>query len=329
MKKSFAVMSSISFALKEKYQQNIIFRYVILGLLMIFVVLLPFPLNNYQRHIINMTGIFIILSLSLDVALGWTGLIHLAVAAFYGIGAYATGLFMLRVLPNTYFAYWLSLPLIVVLTGLVGCLVALPGLKLRGLFFAIATIAFGELVFSILNNWVDLTGGSYGLSGIPKPQIMSFVFDNPIKFYYLIYFFVIMVCILLFRFMKGPTGRVWMAVREDEIAASNIRINVKKAKVEAFVTSAILSGVAGWLFAPYVSYLSPSNFTSDESILVLTMVIIGGRSTLIGPIIGSILLFFSSEILRPITRYRFLVYGIILCVIIVLRPQGLVGRLKK
>lgn len=323
-------MPLINFALKEKYQQSITFRYVILGLLAVFIILLPFPLNNYQRHIINMAGIFIILSLSLDVAIGWTGLIHIAPAAFYGIGAYTSGLFMLRVMPNSWFAYWLSLPLVVVFTGLTGYLVALPALRLRGLFFAVATLGFGELVFTTLNNWVNLTGGPYGLGGIPRPQIASFfVFDNPIKFYYLIYFFVIMICILLFRLMKGPTGRAWMAVREDELAASTIRINIKRAKIEALITSAILSGVAGWLFAPYVSYLSPSNFTLGESILILTMVIVGGRGNLIGPIIGTLLLFFLPEILRPIAVYRFLLYGIILCVIIILRPQGLLGRLKK
>lgn len=328
MRKSFSVISSISFGIKEKCQLKFI-RYVILGLLMIFFVLLPFLLNDYQLHIMNMTGIFIILSLSLDVALGWAGLMHLAPAAFYGIGAYTTGLFMLKVMPNTWFAYWLSLPFVVVITGLIGCLVAFPGLRLRGLFFAVATIGFGELVFSILTNWVGITGGAYGLKGIPQPSVGSYVFDNTTKFYYLIYFIVIMVCILLFRFIKGPTGLIWMSIREDEIASSAIGINPKRAKIEAFATSAILSGVSGWLFAPYVSYLSPSNFTTNESILVLTMVVVGGRGTIIGPISGTLLLLLSTEILRPLMRYRPLLYGIILCVIIILRPQGLLGRLKK
>ena len=167
------------------------------------------------------------------------------------------------------------------------------------------------------------------MKGIPQIQIGSFVFDSAIKFYYFIYFFVIMVCILLFRLMKGPIGRVWMAIREDEIAASAIGINVKRAMFEAFVTSTILSGVAGWLFAPYISYLSPYNFTETESILILTMVVVGGRGSLIGPIFGSILLFFLLEILRPIKILRILVYSIILLVVIILRPQGLFGRLKK
>jgi branched-chain amino acid transport system permease protein len=319
-------MSSIGFSLKEKFKQNMTLTYIILGL---FIILLPFLLNSYHVHVINIIGIFIIMSLSLDIALGRAGLIHIAPTAFYGIGAYFTGIFMLRVMPQTAFAYWLALPLVIILTGLIGFLVVLPGLRLRGMFFAVATIGFGEVAFSIFNNWVDMTGGPYGLKSIPRPQIMSFVIDSNVKFYFFIYFFVIIVCILVFRLVNGPTGRAWMAVREDEIGATSLGINIKRAKIEAFITSAVLSGIAGWIFAPYVTYLSPNNFTELEAIFVLTMVIIGGRGSFIGPIFGAVLLIFLQEILRPIESFRMLVFSLILLIVIIYRPQGLFGRLKK
>jgi len=323
---TFRSSTSISYLLKKIFKQN---TYIILGLLLILMTLLPFILNSYFVHVINIIGIFIIMSLSLDIALGRAGLIHIAPTAFYGIGAYFTGIFILRVMPNTAFAYWLALPLVIILTGFIGFLVVLPGLRLKGMFFAVATIGFGEVAFSIFNNWTDMTGGSYGLKGIPRPQIMSFIIDSNVKFYFFIYFFVIIVCILVFRLVNGPTGRAWMAVREDEIGATSLGINIKRAKIEAFVTSAILSGVAGWIFAPYVTYLSPNNFTEQEAIFVLTMVILGGRGSFIGPIFGAALLIFLQEIFRQIESFRMLVYSLILLIVIIYRPQGLFGRLKK
>ena len=326
MKNRLTFMSSIGFSLKEKFKQNMTLTYIILGL---FIILLPFLLNSYLVHVINIIGIFIIMSLSLDIALGRAGLIHIASTAFYGIGAYFTGIFMLRVMPQTAFAYWLALPLVIILTGLIGFLLVLPCLRLRGMFFAVATIGFGEIAFSIFNNWVDMTGGPYGLKNIPRPQIMSFVIDSNVKFYFFIYFFVIIVCILVFRLVNGPTGRAWMAVREDEIGATSLGINIKRAKTEAFITSTVLSGIAGWIFAPYATYLSPNNFTELEAIFVLTMVIVGGRGSFIGPIFGAVLLIFLQEILRPIESFRMLVFSLILLIVIMYRPQGLFGRLKK
>jgi branched-chain amino acid transport system permease protein len=276
-----------------------------------------------------MFGVYVILSLGLDVALGWTGLVHLAPAAFYGVGAYVSALWVLRVMPDVWYGYWISLPVVLIFNAALGYLLALPALRLRGLYFAIATLGFGELVRSVLVNWVSLTGGPYGLKGIPRPYIGSLAITSTSHFFYLIFAFVLGVGIVLFRLSRGPSGRAWMGIREDEIAATTLGIDVNRGKAEALAVSAAISGLAGWLFAPYVSYLSPSNFTLDESIIILCMVIIGGRGTIWGPVVGATLLVLAPELLRGLAQYRLLIYGVLLCATMVVRPRGLLGRLRR
>ncbi len=285
--------------------------------------------KRYYLHTLNMLGIYIILSLGLDVALGWTGLIHLAPAAFYGLGSYTSALWVIKVMPDTWYGYWISLPVVLLFTASLGYLLALPAIRMRGLYFAIATLGFGELVRSIFVNWLKLTGGPYGLKSIPQPHIGSMAITTTSHFFYFIFFFVLLIGFVLFKLSKGPSGRAWMAIREDEIAALTLGININRAKAEALAISAAISGLAGWLFAPYVSYISPSNFTLDESIIIFSMVIIGGRGSMWGPVVGATLLVLIPELLRGLAQYRLLIYGVLLCATMIARPRGLVGRLKK
>lgn len=287
----------------------------------------PWVINNaYYVHVLNMIGIYFILTVSLDLVLGTTGLLQLGHAGFYGFGAYVGALISTVLLPNTWAGFWIGLPVVILLTMAVGFLVGVPTLRLRGIYFALATLAFGEIMRELFLNWQSVTNGPFGMRAIPSPHIASRDLGGPTGSYYLIYVFCILTVWVVYSLRKSRFGRFWRAIREDETGASTMGINIFSMKIWALMISAGIAGAAGSLFAHYISYINPSNFTMDDSILILSMAIIGGRDKLMGAFIGSAALIMMPEMLRSVAEYRLLIYGIIVTIMIVFRPEGVMGK---
>ena len=286
---------------------------------------------NYFLHILVMIEIYIILALSLNFLIGFTGLFSLTHAAFYGIGAYISALLMVKLGLN----YFITIPLAVLGAILISLIVALPSLRLKGDYFILSTLAFQILIFSILYNCIPLTRGPYGIPGIPQPEIFGFKITEIYQFSLLGLFLTGLVILIFARLYFSPFGRVLKSIREDEMAAQSLGKNTTRFKILAFVIGSGLAAIAGTIFATYVTYIDPTSFSLDESIFIVTVLIIGGTGNLKGPVIGVIIMLVIPEILRflriPDTiapNIRQMIYGALLIIIVRFRPQGLLGEYR-
>jgi len=296
---------------------SIITRYALL----ICLAALPFFSGDYFLDVAVLAGIYIILALGLNVVVGFAGLLNLGFVAFYAIGAYIYALLNTRY----GFGFWTALPFSLIFTMLFGFLLAIPALRLKGDYLAIVTLGFGEIVRLILNNWDALTRGPNGISGIAPPSVMSLSMGKLSYYYYLVLFFVILTLFITKRVYSSKIGRAWVAIREDEIAASVTGIHTTLYKLYAFAFGAFWAGLAGTLFAGKMRFVSPESFTFMESVLILCMVILGGLGSIYGVIFGAFLLVLLPEILREVQLYRMLALGAGLVMLMIFRPQGLLG----
>jgi branched-chain amino acid transport system permease protein len=284
---------------------------------------------EYFMHIVIMACTFTVLAVGLDLVAGHTGLLSISHAAFYGLGAYSSALLAVK---------W-GVPFPVgVLTGmavaaLLSFVVSLPSLRLHDDYFVIATFGFQMIVFSIFNNWMDVTRGPLGIPGIPQPNILGWHVDSPSKFLVLAVILASFASFVVYRLTSSPFGRVLHAIREDEVLTQSLGKNTLSFKVAAFAVSAALAAMAGSLYAHYITYIDPSSFTVMESILVISMVIIGGAGSLWGPLVGAVVLVTLPEALRFVgfpgteaANLRQIVYGMLLVVMMLFRPKGLVGK---
>lgn len=286
---------------------------------------------NYLVHILIMISIYIILAGSLNLVVGYTGLLSLAQAAFYGLGAYVVTLLMMNMGINFFFCLGIAM----FFCAMVSLVVSYSSLRLRGDYFILASLAFQIIIFTILYNWIDLTRGPYGIPGIPKPEIFGLRFDNLYKFLLLSGGIALVVLFIIKRVCNSSFGLVLKAIREDELSATAIGKNVSRFKILAFAISSGLAAIAGGLYATYVTYIDPTSFTLDESIFILTIVLVGGSGNLKGPIIGTFLMILLPEGLRFLgipnsvaANVRQIIYALILILLMRFRPQGIAGEYK-
>lgn len=290
-------------------------------------VALPFWVHDYPLHLVNISGIWIILALSVGLLQGYVGEISMGHAAFFGIGAYTSALLAMK----GGVPFWLSLPISALVTMAFGFLIGLVSLRLRGPYFAICTLGFGEIIRLIFVNWRELSGGPDGITGIPAPNPIplplggALTFDSKEANYYLIYGLVLLTVLVMYRLIHSRTGKAFMALREDSLYAECIGINVMQYKRLAFMVSTFFAGIGGCLYAHYEHFISPYSFTIGQSFDLVIMVIVGGMGTIAGPIIGAILLTLLPELLHAIKDYRMVFYGLILMLVIIYFPHGLVG----
>ncbi len=285
----------------------------------------PLPINNYYIDVLTIAGIYAILALGLNIVVGLAGLLDLGYVAFYAVGAYSYGIL------NTDFGipFWPALLIGALLAALAGMLLGMVTLRLRGDYLAIVTLGFLMIVHLILNNWDEVTHGPNGILGIRNPSIGGFVFSEPIHFYYLILSLVIFAIFVITRINNSWIGRAWVAIRENEIAASAMGINVTKMKILAFALGASWAGIAGVFFAGRYAFISPESFTFLETVLVLSMVVLGGMGSIPGVILGAALLIILPEIFRGFQDYRMLAFGGAMVLMMVFRPQGLIGNPRR
>lgn len=284
---------------------------------------------DYVLHILIIVGIYAMLSTSLNLIAGHTGMLSIGHAAFYGIGAYTAALMALKF--HTPFA--LNMLCAVVLSCLLGALVGVPAIRIRGDYFVIATFAFQVIAFGVLNNWVSLTGGPMGLPGIPKPAVFGVTISSHLGFFVLVGLVCALTLWVAWRITCSPFGRVMKAIREDEVFAQAAGKSVAKYKVLVFVIGAGMAAAAGVMYAYHISFIDPTSFTVMESIFVLSIVIIGGAGSLWGPVLGAAALVILPELLRFIglpsllaANIRQILYGGLLVVLMMWRPRGLLGE---
>jgi branched-chain amino acid transport system permease protein len=296
--------------------------------------------------------IYVMLGWGLNIVVGLAGLLDLGYVAFYAVGAYSYAL-----LAKTFgLAFWILLPLAGILSSFWGILLGFPVLRLRGDYLAIVTLAFGEIIRLVLINWVALTNGYAGISGIPRPSFFGIPFnadDNgfaavfglpfsplyrTIFLYYVILALALLTCFVTVRLRRLPVGRAWEALREDEIACRSLGINTTNTKLTAFAMGAMFAGFAGSFFAARQGFISPESFTFLESATILSIVVLGGMGSQIGVAIAAIVMIGGTEIMRDLdflkkifgptfdpTQYRMLLFGFAMVLIMIWRPRGLIS----
>ena len=279
---------------------------------------------EYILHLFILISIYILLSQSLSLAAGYSGLVSLAHAGFYGVGAYTTALLT----TNFGLPFLMTLPLAMILCGITAIIVSTISLRTVDDYFIIITLGIQVIAFSIMNNWQSLTRGPLGIPGIPSIEIFGFSFEDKFSFLLLSFFFVGIVWFLLNNIGHSPFGRILIALSEDEIFTQSLGKNIHKAKVISFTISAMFAAIPGVLYAHYISYIDPTSFTIDESIFILSIVIIGGMRNMFKIAIAAAFLVLLPEVLRFLgmpnniaANMRQIIYGVILILVIFKNSQ--------
>ena len=298
----------------------------IIGVALLLLLTLPFWITNtYLLHIIISIGLYSVLALSLNLITGLAGQSSFCHIAFYGIGAYTGALLMMK-LQSPFLIASLAGGLMAALFGL---LLGLPTLRLRGDYLAIVTLGFGEIVRLIFVNETWLTRGPLGLPGVPGPVLFGYHFSGRMPYYYLILLIFLLTLFLMRRITVSGIGLAMLSVRFDEIAAESVGIRPVKFKLMAFVLSAAIAGSIGTFYASYVSFVSPDTFMYTDSITVLAMLILGGLGSIPGAVIGVIVLSVIPELLRAINEYRLVLYGLLMILMMIFRPDGFWGMSRR
>ncbi len=275
---------------------------------------------DYLFTVLTYANIFSILALSLNILMGYAGQVSLGHAAFFGIGAYASAVLTVKL----GLSYWFSLPLSVLIGGILGFLLGLPSLRVRHDFLVLATIGLNFVVVSVFN-YVDFFGGPYGIIGLPIVRIFG---HDLMTFGYFVYTSVwLLIIVLINLYIERVFLRFgFEAVKENEDAAESIGVSVPRFKIYAFSISGAMAALAGNLWAHQMGMVFPDNFSFPVSVSILTMVVLGGMGTISGPIVGAFILTFLPEVLRFVQDYRLLIYGAIIIAVMMYQPHGLLGK---
>jgi branched-chain amino acid transport system permease protein len=311
---------------KQKEKGMRILSYLFLGLLAL---LLPLVIrSNYWLYMFTLVGIYIILVASLDLIYGYTGLVSLGHAAFFGIGAYACGILQTKL----GFPFLPALLLGALFTCIVSAVLGWPMLRIKGPYFALGTLALGLMVTIVIHNWDSLTGG-VSLSGIPLPPVIQFPgwtidFSSKRTYYYFVLLFVFLTLFFIREITHSRPGRAFQSIRENADLAEALGVDILRYKLIAFVMASTIAGVAGGLYASYMGSIEPAIAGGHMSFHLLVMIVIGGARTITGEIVGPLLLWFLPEFLEAAQVYRPLFFGFILLVVIIFMPMGIAGKLR-
>lgn len=276
--------------------------------------------GGYLMNVLVFVGINTMLAIALNLLLGYAGQISLGHAGFFGLGAYISGILTTSYSLNP----WIAMPVAAVVVGCLAGIIGFPILKLKGHYLAMATLGLGIIIFIVFNETVELTGGPSGLSSIPNLNIAGISFDSDVKNYYLIWGFTLAVMLFSINLANSRVGRALRAVHDSEVAAQVLGVNSRILKVQIFALSAVISSLAGSLYAHTMTFLSPASFGFNFSIELLTMVVIGGLGSIYGSFLGAALLTLLPEFLRGANDYDIIIYGALLMIMVMFMPGGLV-----
>jgi branched-chain amino acid transport system permease protein len=282
--------------------------------------LLPLLLGSYLSEVLNNVGLFILMGLGLNIVVGFAGLLDLGYVAFYAIGAYSMAVMTSQGPLGFGLSFWAALPFCVLIAAFAGLMLGIPVLRMRGDYLAIVTLAFGEIIrILVLSDLLKpVLGGAQGILKIPKPEIFGFALRQPEQFYFVI----LIAWFVSWRLSKARLGRQWLAMQEDEDVAEAMGIRLVVTKLLAFSFGAAFSGLAGALLASKLTSIFPHSFKLEISINVLVLIIIGGLGSLPGVVVGALILVGLPELLREFAEYRLLMYGLLMIVMMLAKPEG-------
>jgi len=299
---------------------------IIFSIFTLAVLIIPFFLRgSYYLNVLVFIGINTLLAVALNLLLGYAGQISLGHAAFFGLGAYISGVLTTRFGLDP----WLVLVIAAAASGSLAFIIGFPILKLKGHYLAMATLGLGIIMYIIFNETVAVTGGPSGLSGIPNMHIGSLTFDNDMNNYYLIWIITLIVMLLSINLSQSRIGRALRAIHNSEVAARVMGVNARILKVQIFTVSALISAVAGSLYAHTMTFISPASFGFNFSVELVTMVIIGGLGSIYGSFLGAAILTVLPEFLRVLQDFDIIVYGLLLIIMTMYLPGGLINGLQK
>ncbi len=294
----------------------------------VMVVAFPFVFSLYQTNIMITALIYVVVGLGLNIVVGLAGLLDLGYVAFYAVGAYSYALL------NVHFgvSFWMALPIGAALAFLFGILLGFPVLRLRGDYLAIVTLGFGEIIRLVLENWNEFSFGPSGIANIPKPGLFGIDLNlqqSTTFIYFLMIALALMTIFVVRRLQDSRIGRAWIALREDEVACQAMGIDKTRTKLSAFALGATWAGMGGVVFAAKTTFINPTSFTIWESIIILCVVVLGGMGSIVGVIIGAMILILLPEYLRAFSEYRMLIFGVILVLMMVFRPGGIISDVRR
>lgn len=298
--------------------ENKTYLYAFFAVVIIFLVIFPNTSSRFTQEIMTNLFFYIVVCLGLNIIVGYAGLLHLGYAAFFAVGAYTTG-----ILSSVYgMNFWLTIPFSIVAAIIAGLAIGAPTLRLRGDYLAIVTLGFGEITRLTIRN-LDITGGAIGLIGIQRPVLFGITLNQISHFYYMFFILAILAIFVSHRLHNSRMGRAWEYIREDEDAASAMGINVVTSRLYAFIIGSAFGAVAGSFFAAKMTAISPDSFMFIHSVMFLMAVVLGGMGKIPGVVLGSVIVVLIPEIARGIGPYRLLIFGALLLIIMLYRPQGI------
>lgn len=293
-------------------------RYSVLAIFVAGLLLLPMVTSLYFMEVMTNVWFYVIVCLGLNIIVGFAGLLSLGYAAFFAVGAYTTGILILRFDVN----FWLTLPVSVLMAIIAGLAIGGPTLKLRSDYLAIVTLGFGEITRLAARN-LEITGRATGLVGIDRPSIFGMTLYKIDHFYYMFLILAIIAIFVSYRLQDSRLGRAWKCIREDEDAAEAMGINVVAVRLYAFIIGSVFGAVAGSFLAVKMTAISPESFLFTTSVMILVAVVLGGMGKIPGVILGAFAIVVFPEVFRGIGQYRMLIFGVLLLVLMIYRPQGL------
>ena len=288
----------------------------------------PFVFSTYQVNIMTTVLLYVMLGLGLNIVVGLAGLLDLGYVAFYAVGAYSYALLS----HHFGLGFWIALPLGALLGAVFGILLGFPVLRLRGDYLAIVTLGFGEIIRLVLENWNAFSFGPSGIANIPRPSFFGTQFrlqDATVYLYFIMIGLILFTVFVVNRLQHSRIGRAWIAMREDEIACQAMGIDKTRTKLAAFALGATWAGMAGVIFAAKTTFINPASFTFLESAMILSIVVLGGMGSITGVICGALILILLPEYLRVFSDFRMLLFGAIMVLMMVFRPQGLISDIRR
>jgi branched-chain amino acid transport system permease protein len=307
-------------------KRSSILKWIFIGVVVCLFLAFPaFARSRYQVHIVNNIGIWLLLSLGLNIAMGYGGQFNLALGALWGVGAYTAALLQ----TNFGIPFWINLPLGIIAGALVAAFVGLPSFKVRSHYLALVTIALGEAINLVLVNEDEITGGALGINRIAPPSLFGFPINTDERFYYLILIMVVLGYLVGRQIVGHRIGRAFRALRDDFQAARAMGVNTGYYQILAFAISGAYAGAAGVLFAQWNSYISPDIFEFKSALVVLTMILVGGIGDLRGSVVGTVLLLVLNEYLRVFERWQLVGYGVAIMVVVLFLPGGVVELVRR
>ncbi|SFJ25670.1 branched-chain amino acid ABC transporter permease [Thermoflavimicrobium dichotomicum] len=300
-------------------------KWVVPALLLVALAIPLLTDNSYYLNMLIMIFIWTIAVSGMNMIAGYAGQLSLAHAGFFGMGAYTLGLLMAK----AQMSFLVSLVMAVALTGIVGAVVGMISLRLKGHYFAIFSLCMGVIISLVIEKWESLTEGVRGLLGIPIPKIGSFEFSTVTSQYYLILFFLVLAMFVNRQIVQSLVGRTFISIRNSEELAEALGINVMQSKILAFVHSTVLAGLAGALYAGYLRFLGPEVASIEHAFEMLLYLLVGGISTLWGPLVGTALVMAMMQLLQSWQDYRMIIFGPILVLIVMFLPHGIMGALAR